>query len=77
MESFDVKNANGKKVHIFDQHDTRVDTDDLIKYLLQKNAENLILKVKFVDDRPSFNSTGEIITSTVRFYNVKLFFVIC
>lgn len=57
VEQFDVENPHGKKVYIFDQLDTRVDDDELLKYVLKTNSENLILKVVFNESRCSLGGT--------------------
>lgn len=47
VDDFHVEDAKGKKVHIFDQLDTRVTDDDILKHLIASGTENLILKVQF------------------------------
>lgn len=69
VATFDIKNAKGKKVYIYDHLETRVDHDDLLKFLLKSNPENLILKVQFVNERRSIG--GELITSMVTVQEVS------
>lgn len=47
VDAFVVKDAIGRKVYIFDQLDTRVDSEEILKYLISSNSESLILKVQF------------------------------
>lgn len=67
MESeFGVQNARGKKIRIIDHLETTVDSDKLLKYLIERNAETLVLKVHFLDANAG-NKTHELmITSDVR-----------
>lgn len=50
VHTFDIQNAVGKKIHIYDHLNTRVDVDDTLKYLLRINSELLVLKVVFIGD---------------------------
>lgn len=63
MNTFGVKNANGKKIHIFDQFETRVNDESVLKYLLASHSKDLILKVQFVSDESS--AEEELFTSKV------------
>lgn len=58
-------------MYIFDQLETRIDHDDLIKYLLKTNSENLVLKVEFGTERRQSSRKsfgGELFTSNVSFF---------
>lgn len=50
VSTFDIQNAAGKKVHVYDHLNTRIDDDDILKFVLKNNAESLVLKVVFFVD---------------------------
>lgn len=56
VETFNIQDANGKKIHIFDQLNTVVDTVEILKYLLGRNLDTLVLKVEFVDQNSALPS---------------------
>lgn len=64
--TFNIQHASGKKVHIYDQLNTIIDTVDILKYLLKANLDSLVLRVEFLDrsDVPP-NNEQELITSKV------------
>lgn len=62
VENFQIKNAKGKRVHMFDQLDTRVNDDDLLKYLIRSKTENFMLKVQIMG---TSSSTKDLFTSKV------------
>lgn len=66
VEKFGIKNAKGKKVHVSDHLETRVDSDEELKFLLDSMSENLVLKVHFscVEKRSSIR---DLYTTQVRF----------
>lgn len=65
VEVFNIKSANGKKIHIYDQLNTIIDTVDVLKYLLERNLDSLVLRVEFLDPNNALPSDGHI-TSKVR-----------
>lgn len=77
MVTFNIKIPNGTKVYIYDQLETRVDDDNLLKYLLSVNSENLVLKVHFVgnecpvDDLIS-SKVSFCITFLIMFFSIKI-----
>lgn len=52
VKSFNLVDAKGKKVYVHDQHDTPVDTIELLIFLLQTQSASLILKIEFVENNP-------------------------
>lgn len=61
VHDFDVKDAQGKKVHICDQFETRIDSDDVLKFLMKSQPENLILTVEFIEiDLSSYSFTVKV-----------------
>lgn len=69
VDQFQIENVNGKKVHVFDHLDTRIGNDDILKYVIQSNNTNLILKVEFKD------ASGEQILGGQPFLSTVLFLV--
>lgn len=49
MEQFHISDASGKKIHIYDQMDALIDSEELLQYVIEQYSnELLLLKVEFV-----------------------------
>lgn len=53
VDQFQVENVTGKKVYIFDQLDTRIGNDAILKHLVKSKNENMILKLEFKENNAS------------------------
>lgn len=69
VENFQIKDANGKKVHIFDHLNTRVNDDAVLKYLITSMPESLVLKVQFKSTDSEVFITSEVFFVLIWIYH--------
>lgn len=72
VQRFQIENAKGKNVYIHDQYDTRVYETEELKFLLHKQLDTLILKVKF-EQSPGRRSLSHTFTSKVKILRFSQF----
>lgn len=64
VNKFQIQNARGKSVYIYDQHQTRVHEKEELNFLLRTQLSNVILTVKF-EEQSGRRSINHCFTSKV------------